>query len=345
MINPMYFKSILLSILSLIILSCSHTSVTKDLLTPDYLLEKGSKQLTFLGDNSHPRFSPDGQKILFSSSQRTAHKGTQIYELDFIKNKERRVTFSDGDAFDPVYVNSSELIYSSTTDEIKENPLMNKDFEKDTPPSDLYLSDLFGTEIVRLTAQPGFDGETLWVPSKLKPSALFTSYRGSLLGIYRLDPKSKMVSLISAEKGKAKRFPALAPDQKELAWVEKDLKTQEQSLILFKMKERIPRVLKANEGEYRDLFIPQNPPLRLFYSIIRKGEKFSQIESYDIEKQCTQVVFKGKESLAHPVISSGVTEKIAFTRYFQGKGQLYIAPLPTDLGPCLETSTQAILKE
>lgn len=120
--------------------ACSHVSTTKDVKTPDYLLGKNSKQITFFGDNDHPRFSNDGTRILYHSLGRTSHKGTQIYEMDLLTNKERRVIFSDGDAFDGSYISNYEILYSSTTDEIKESPLANKNFPKEYPPSDLYMS-------------------------------------------------------------------------------------------------------------------------------------------------------------------------------------------------------------
>jgi len=324
---------------------CSHLSVTKDVLTPDYLLAKGSKQITFLGDNEHPRFSSDNNKLIYTSRGRGVHKGAQIYEMDLQKNKERRVTFSDGDAFDATYISDAEILYASTTDEIKESPLLNKTFDKEYPPADLYMSDLYGNDIVRLTRQPGYDAEPLFVSHPSKPYILFSSRRGELTGIYRLDLKHLPVSLVSAEKGKEKRFPAVTPDRTQYAWVEKDSKTGEQSLVLLKLKGKIPFVLKKGEGTYRDLYFAPRPPLRLFYSVLRTGEKQYQIEVYDIEKQCTQVVFKGQDSLYNPVPSDETTERLAFVRSFQDKKQIYIAPLPADLGPCLEAATQATLKE
>lgn len=325
-------------------LGCSHLSVTKDVLTPDYLLAQGTQQVTFLGNNDHPRFSSDSKKIIYSSRSRNSHKGTQIYEIDLQKNKERRVTFSDGDAFDSIYISDDEILYSSTTDEIKESPLQNKTFDKDFPPSDLYMSDLYGTEIVRLTQQPGYDGHSLFLAHPQRPSIVFSSRRGGLTGIYRLDLQNLPVSLISAEKDKEKRFPTLSPDSSQLVWIEKDLQTQSQSLVAFKLKEKIPTVLKTNEGAYKDLSFAPRPPARLFYSILRKGEKHHQIEVYDLEKQCTQVVFKGTDSLAAPAVSNEPVERLAFTRSFQDKKQIYIVNLPSDLGPCLESTSQVNLE-
>ncbi|WP_373998309.1 TolB family protein [Bdellovibrio bacteriovorus] len=325
--------------------ACTHLSVTKDVLTSDFLLTKNTKQITFLGDNDHPRFSEDGKRLIYSSRSRASHKGWQVYEMDLENNKERRVTFSDGDAFDAIYISKSEILYASTTDEIKESPLLNKNFDKEFPPSDLYMSDLYGTNILRVTQQPGFDAQPFFVSHATRPSIFFTSRRGELSGIYRLDLKKVPVSLISAEKEKEKRFPAITPDRSQVAWAEKNLKTGEESLVLYNLKTKIPFMLKSNEGNYRDLFFSPRNPQRLFYSILRKGEKRYQIEVYDIDKQCTQVVFKGNDSLFSPAISNEETERVAFSRLFQDKKQIYIVNLPVDLGPCLEPAAQATLKE
>lgn len=324
---------------------CTHLSLTKDLLSPDFLFGKGSKQVTFFGDNDHPRFSFDGTKLLYTSSRPALHKGVQIYEMDLLSNKERRVTYSDGDAFDGMYISDNEILYASTTDEIKESPLLNKNFNKDFPPSDLYMSDLYGTDIVRLTQQPGMDSEPLLASHETKPFIVFTSRRGDLTGLYRLDLKNLPVSLISAEKDRDKRTPTLSPDHKQLAWIERDLKTQEQSLVLYTFKGKTMKVLKKGEGLYRDLSFAPRSPHRLFYSILRPGEKQYHLEVFDLAQNCTQVLFKGKDSLYSPTVSNDSTERLAFARLFQDKKQIYIVQMPSDLGPCLETLPQATLKE
>ncbi|MBO9665278.1 MAG: PD40 domain-containing protein [Bdellovibrio sp.] len=315
---------------------CSHMSLTKDLLTPDFLLSKGSKQITFQGDNDRPRFSPDNQRLIYSSHHRGNQKNAQIFEMDLARNKERRVTYSDGDAFDPFYLSTTELMYASTTDEIKESPFLNRNPDKDFPPSDLYMSDRFGSEILRITQQPGFDAEALYVNHPVKPFIIFTSRRGDVTGVYRMDLKNWLVSLIAAEKDKDRRSPTISPNRKDAAFIETDLKTNTQSLQLIDLKTKKMQTLKENEGTYRDLFFAPRSPDRLFYSILRKGEKKFQLEVYNVDSKCTQVVFKGSDSLMTPTVSDEPNERLAFTRLFQDKKQIYIVNLPQDLGPCLE---------
>lgn len=322
---------------------CSTIKATKSLLTNDYLLAKGSQQLTFFGDNDHPRFSADGKKILFTSQARPEHKGAQIYELEIDKNKLRRVTYSDGDAFDATYVSDSEILYASTTDEIKESPILNKNFSKESPPAELYMSDLYGTDILRLTYQPGYDGEGLFVSHFSRPAIYFTTRRGDVVGIYRMDLKNLPVTVIGSEMGHEKRFPTVTSDGLLMAFVDKDLKTSEQVVKVLDLKTRVATVIKKNDGVYRDLqFAPQSPA-RLFYSVLRKGEVHYQIEVYDLEKKCTQVVFKGKDSLVAPTVSATKPEKMAFARLIEDKKQIYILSLPTDLGPCIEATNPANL--
>ena len=319
-----------------ILTGCSHLSITKNLLTPDFLLSNGSQQVTFLGDNERPRFSEDGSRLIYTSHNRGNQKNSQLFELDLARNKERRVTFSDGDAFDPGFISDSEILYASTTDEIKESPFLNKNPDKEFPPSDLYMSDRFGSDIVRLSQQPGYDAEPLFVKHPTDPYIIFTSRRGDLTGIYRMNLKHVLVSLITAEKNKDRRSPTLSPDQKDMAFIEKDLKSGDLSLQLLNIKSKKTAVLKTGEGLYRDLFFAPKSPGRLFYSILRKGEKQYQLEVYNVETKCTQVVFKGADSLFYPTVSNESRERLAFSRLFQDRKQIYVVNLPPDLGPCLE---------
>lgn len=328
----------------LLVAGCTHRNTAKELPAPDYLTGVESKQLTFFGDNSHPRFSFDNSKILFNSIRPPLHKGSQIYEIDLESHRERRVTYSDGDAFDATYISSNEFIYASTTDEIKESPFQHRAHNNDVPPSDLYMSDLFGTEILRLTKQPGFDGSPLLFPHSEKPFIIFSSRRGEIYGIYRLDLENLPVSLIAAEKGKEKKYPALSPDGGQVVWIERELKSLEQSLVVYNLKSKKTKVIPRQPGQYRDLFFASRPPERLFYSVQHESTGNYQIEVYDIAKDCTQVIFKGADDLFYPAVSDEALERMTFARSFQDKKQIYVARLPADLGPCLERPAQATLK-
>ncbi|MNS78748.1 hypothetical protein D3C72_1123790 [compost metagenome] len=149
---------------------------------------------------------------------------------------------------------------------------------------------------------------------------------------------------VNYDKTQEKRLPAVTADRTQFAYVEKDLESGVESLLLASVKGKTPPVvLKEKEGEYNDVSFMPEAPLRLLYSIRRGTEKNFQIEIYDIENKCTQVLFKGQDSLTSPVLS--VQNKLAFVREFQEKKQIYIVDLPTDLGPCLEATTGDTLKK
>ena len=319
-----------------LLFGCAHVS-TPPQPKADFLSIPRLQQLTFDGNSEHPRYSPDGTKIIFASGHRNNSKGMQIYELDLTKNRERRVTFSDGDAFDPVYISESEIIYASTTDAIKEDFFIK--VNPKLPPADLYMSDRYGMEILRLTREPNYDGEPLYYNHPTKPFILFTSGRDNNLGIYRVDLSNMTPHPITVRDDKHSRFPALTPDGKSLAYVEMDNKSQEQSIVFLNTKTGKTEKIKSGEGAYRDLFFAPHSPLRLFYSVLRKGQPNYQIESYDLEDKCTQVLFKSAESLTGPTVSSDSHEKLAFVGQFQNKRDIYQTYVPESPGPCLESVT------
>ena len=85
-------------------------------------------QLTGVGVNWSPQISPNGLQLVFISSKRPSHEGSQVYLKNLENDSEKRITYHDGDtgyvAFSP---NGKRLLYSSTTDEQKEKSNFIKD--------------------------------------------------------------------------------------------------------------------------------------------------------------------------------------------------------------------------
>lgn len=331
-------------IITLTMLGCASTSPKRNPAVNDFLTIKETRQITFIGNNLRPRFNDIGDKVIFYSSDRPEHKGAQIYEYDSRKNTLRRVTYSDGDAFDPDYINNREILYSSSTDEIKERLLQKSldDLKKD---SELYMSDLYGTQIVRATHRSGYDAEGIFLQKLGKNSIIYTSHFDGRSGIFALELPKMSVRLIAARTHMSYESPSLSPEKDKLAWIQTDLNTQKKMLVLYDLNERKSLILRTGEGDYADLFFAPNPPLRLFYSIVREDKQPRYIESLNIETDCTQVVFKGIDELSHPVISPLSPEKIGFSRKFADSKQIYITRLPDDLGPCLPQPETDTIKE
>lgn len=298
----------------------------------DYLLVEGAKQLTFEGDNDDARFSPNEDRVIFISRKRPSHPNTQAYEIHLARNSERRITYQDGEIRHPTYTADNRIIYASTTDEIKESLAESRKISAvvDFPPTEIYQSDLYGNDIHRLTDHPGYDAEAIPVANKF---LFYTSFREGHLGIYKYDLKSKVSVAFLAERGKNFWSPTLSSDYQHLAWLEKDLSSPSVRMMWMSLKDMKGQKLKEEAFEIRDLrFVPKSPhgTYQLIYSV-RKNNKPFQIEIFDIEKACTQVVFSGLDSLYQPVMSARQPAQVLFTRALKDSRQVYLVPFPQDL--------------
>ena len=94
--------------------------------SPGPIAENKSGALQFIvedGESSQAVYNSKGDKLLFVSRKRPGHQQDQVYEKDLISGVERRVTFQNGTTFHPHYhAKEPWIVYSSTTDELKENP-------------------------------------------------------------------------------------------------------------------------------------------------------------------------------------------------------------------------------
>ena len=124
-----------------------------------------STKLTVPGQNQILQLSEDGDSLIFLSEKRISHKGSQLYLLYIPGLKEKRITYSDGSVSAALFKNSSEVIYISNTDILKEAPPLLKRYQ--VAGDEIYLSDLDGLKIKRLTNSVAhYDGLTEWINSR-----------------------------------------------------------------------------------------------------------------------------------------------------------------------------------
>src|ERR1035437_8488881 len=114
-----WFKRLWLALL--VVAGCKHTPTG---LGPIPENKDGSLQVIIdEGDSSQAVYNTKGDKLLFVSKKRPAHVHDQVYEKDLITGIERRITFQNGSTFQPHYQPKDLwIVYSSSTDELKENP-------------------------------------------------------------------------------------------------------------------------------------------------------------------------------------------------------------------------------
>lgn len=120
-----------------------------------------SKAITKTGKNEKPSFSSDGKRLLFISRDRNSHKHRQLYEMNLENKEERRITYQDGEVFEGILSpDDQSIFYTSTTDEIKERPILFYPELKSEPfpTTEIYRIKPKDDLHERWTSRPGFDG-------------------------------------------------------------------------------------------------------------------------------------------------------------------------------------------
>lgn len=327
--------------LSVALLACQSKSKKPELPAEvDYLQSKDASVVLSQGYNRSAVFSTDGEKIFYISKNRKGHKNTQIHEYDLTMQRDRRMTFQDGEVLSVFPLDEDEILYSSTTDEIKEQPFAT-DPDARYPRAEIYHSDLFGNDIGRLTNSPGFDGEMLYVPAKKQ--MLFTSLRQTTPGLYWLDLKTDKVIIFQFDKDRPQRSASLSPDGKTLYWIEEDLVDKTQNIVSSSILGKDRRVVRNLKGVIHSVVM--NRKNDLVYSWTPEGAEFSQIDLYDEAKICTQTLLKNKLNFSEMQFSVKNPNLMLFRVAGADKSQVYRWDLPVDLGPCNEQVPQDTLKK
>lgn len=334
-------KPYFLSGLCLLNFACQSKSKKPELpVEVDYLQAKEASVVLSQGYNRSAVFSDDGEKIFYISKNRNGHKNTQIHEYDLTMQRDRRITFQDGEILGLFPLEGERLLYSSTTDEIKEQPFV-ADADPRYPKAEIYQSDLFGNDIQRMTEIPGFDSEMIFVPAKKQ--ALFTSTREGMPGLYWLDLSTSEVHPFQVSKERPQRSPSLAPDGKTLYWVEEDLANKTQNIIAATVWGKHRTQVRTLKGEIHSVVF--NRKNELVYSWLPEKAEFSQIDLYEESKLCTQTILKHKLHFSEMQFSVKNPNLMLFRVASANSSQVYRWELPVDLGPCNEGTPSDTLKK
>lgn len=306
----------------------------------DYLKSKDASVVLSQGHNESAVFSLDGEKIYYISKNRNGHRNTQIHEYNLTMQRDRRITFQDGEVLQAFPLEKDQLLYSSTTDEVKEQPFV-VDADPRYPRAEIYLRDSFGNEIQRLTESPGYDGDMIYVPGKKQ--ILFTSTRQGTPGLYWLDPETRKVSVFQYDIARPQRNATLSADNKHLFWIEEDLLRGTQHIITSTVFGKNRTVVLSLDGVIHH--VVQSPKNELVYSWTPKGADFRQIDTRDSAKLCTRTLLKNKLHFSEMQFSVKNPNLMLFRVASTEKSHIYRWELPTDLGPCNEQVASDTLKK
>lgn len=291
-------------------------------------------RVTSIGKNGKGRFSPDGRKIIFVSSGRDSHRHSQIYELDLAGLRERRLTFSDGDALEGIYSpDGKSILYVSTTDELKERPALLNPSGAAFLPSELYLSDPHGSRIRRLTDRPGFEGSPSWVSARQVLHLAEWEGRNRIHSLNLTDGKS---TVWRAETSASLETPTVDATGRKVAWLILDKSgTLELGLKINGKHSRWPlpfaRVqslewIKGYDGGDALLASAQ-------------GAKDPYLKGWilDPEKKCAGPLFEEPGDLMDLRVGQG---KILYTFAARGDSQLYLREFPSLPVECVPVTAE-----
>jgi len=284
-------------------------------------------KLTSDGESYSPSLADNGVEILFLSARPETHQQSQVFLYNLESLSERRVTYQDGQCSSPIFVKKSgDIVYASTTDEIKERPLLFQKAQSSETPSELYLSDINGSSIRRLTKHEGFDGDAVDKPDRAN-SIYFSQQENGAKKIMQLNLVSTQYIPVLEKKGISIEDFRPSPSGKKWIWSEKDLKTQQSTVWLAEKSLGKAHVVDLPKGQYQDYFwIDEN---HLLFSAKLADTANDQIVSYDIEKKCLHPVLSHKSNLTEPQLASNLNS-LVFVSDASGSRQLYYRTINLD---------------
>ncbi|MGZ5279605.1 MAG: TolB family protein, partial [Pseudobdellovibrionaceae bacterium] len=256
-----------------------------------------------------------------------------VYDLD--KLKERRVTYQDGDCRDPIFLKDSKrIVYASTTDELKESPVIvrERDEKLPYPLTELYISDLSGSDIGRLTSKEGFDGFP-WPRWDRPQSITFSRYTDSQLSSYQLNIENKQSVQLLSKKDLSIESLQLSPDKKQWAWIER-AKTGTTQVWTgpFQLQSNKQTALSLPIGEYKEVLWLAPQKLILSAKIFKK---YFQFYSFDLETKCLQSLFDSNTDLASPRLQVE-RQGLVFSSSQDGRSDIFYKSISANLtGTCL----------
>lgn len=300
-------------------------------------------QLTVAGENTEPSFSKDGVKLLFISRERPEHSHSQVYELSLNPLRERRVTYHDGDDASPVYhPDGVRLIYSSTTDSLKNDPVFIENLKKryssqtaSAEPNtaalnkfDLFISRLDGREISRVLPN-NFRGQSSQPEVSLDLKGRMIAFVAessdrSDIQVYPLSGGSLRKVTTDREVDASPKFSF---DSSKIAWVKTVPKGTQLTMSTLpfatgiSLSEKIARHLSPS-------WHPDND--HIIFASDRSGEGNLDLYIYSAKTKCLTRVTQTKADENSPVLSPD-GKKLVFTSNVSGRNQIYLTEFKDEL--------------
>lgn len=291
------------------------------------------------GNCSEPVYSPSGDRLLYICQNRPTHSQSQIYERDLSTGTERRLTFQNGSTFHPRYHPKDPwIIYSSTTDELKENPpLLNPPTEPSPLPADLqqpteiYIHSLDGFEITRITDRLGHDGEAQF--STDGKELTWTRVDNKRTKIFSINRFTKVAHALSGFQDNPVGY-VQAPGRKASAWLEWD-KDFTHVRLKFKKGSTAPVEINADHNVDKDDLAFSPDGQFLAWSQFNALRGYREIWVLNVATSCSfMLVGSDSADRRHPAFSPDV-KRIAYTITRGERSRIAAMPFVPPTGSCL----------
>lgn len=302
---------------------------------PEEKDEKSETVLISEGWSSQGTYSPSGDRLLFVSAKRRAHPQGQAYEYFLDRKTERRITFQDGNVFQPRFHPKEDLIiYSSSTDEHKEySPLLNpadpnarKLPDPFSLPMEVYVHSLGGLEIQRITQRQGFDGEARFSAD----GNLITWTEGSSRGVTTVvRPRAQNgVKPINGITRLTSSYSS-SPDGAYRAWLDWDKEVSGAQIILQMGK--VKSTLNVDASYKMDLGFSADSKWLLWAN--RVGDQLD-LWAYDLVGGCaTRLTSTPQASEKDPAISPD-GQWLTYTKITKARSRIMRRPFAGLTAPC-----------
>ncbi len=312
-------------------------------------------QLTDDGVSSQAVFSNSGNEVLFVSSGRDSHEQSQVYLFDYVNKKMSRITYSDGQVFRPFFSPLGDLIiYSSSTDEDKEHPdlqrltgnkvstsvlenelLLNKRF----PGFEIYTRKPKGDDIQRLHRSAGFDLAEDIDPSGKK--LLITSHRNNKTDISLTDLSGNTIRSFNSYPGTYAPSPRFLPTPKiadkkpstetnEVVWVQLNT-DQTKSIVASDKTQKLPRKIVTKNGHHTSINVSPDGTMMAFSSNLLNPQNFDIFIAKTDGSCLEQVTTDSAEDFFPSFSIDG--KKLLITSKRSGHFEVYLIDLSPESNP------------
>ncbi len=215
----LFFMRFFLSLVSIILFlhGCLKLDGGQSLISHDGSL-RNIRQLTFHGDNAEAYFSFDGKMIIFQSNM-DKRGCDSIWMMNADGTQLRLLNNKGANTCSFFFPDNKRLLFSSTMhlgDDCPQRPdLKGRRYVWHLFPYDIYVMNIDGTGLKRVTDNPEYDAEA--IVSRDGSKIVFTSKRNGDLDIYIMDSDGNNIKRLTDRFG-YDGGPWFSPDGKKIVW-------------------------------------------------------------------------------------------------------------------------------